>query len=84
MTRPTVKSLITQDLGYCCTWFFFKHYRNTALIAARLGVTQRAVQYAKADVDNGVCRCEGHPGCLNAKITLEGSPRKVRSSCIRQ
>ena len=82
MTRPTVKSLITKDLGYCCLWFFFKHYRNTALIAARLGVTQRAVQIAKAEAREGCC--EGRPGCLNAKITLEGSPRKVRSSCMRQ
>ena len=83
MTRPTVKSLITQDLGYCCQWFFFKHYRNTALIAARLGVTQRAVQLAKADVKNGFCQCEGRPGCLNNKITLEGSARKVVAQTIR-
>ena len=77
MTRPTVKSLITEDLGYCCTWFFFKHFRNTALIADRLGVTTRAVRYAKAEVDDGFEVCKKCPDCLHAKITLEGNPRKL-------
>ena len=77
MTRPTVKSLITQDLGYCCPWFFFTHYRQTRVIADRLGVTPRAVRYAKAEVDDGMEKCKGCEGCLHKKITLAGDLRKT-------
>lgn len=76
MTRPTVRILITQGLGYCCPWFFFQHFRQTGLIAARLGVTERAVRYAKARVDDGEGRCEGCPDCMHKRVTLEGNPRK--------
>ena len=76
MTRVTVTSLITQDLGYCCPWFFFKHFRRTSLIAARLGVTERAVRYAKAAVDDGVEVCRNCPGCMHEKVTLSGDLRK--------
>ena len=79
MTRPTVSNLITDGLGYCCTWFFFKHFKNTDLIAARLGVTNRAVRLAKARVRSGEDACKQCPSCLHARITLEGNPR-VRSS----
>ena len=77
MARITVKSLVTEDLGYCCTWFFFKHYRKTALIAARLGVTDRAVRLAKEKVDEGLDRCAECKGCLNKKINLKGALRKT-------
>lgn len=77
MTRPTVRLLVTQDLGYCCEWFFFTHYRQTALIAARLGVTERAVRYAKARVDSGEVKCGGCDSCMHAKITLAGDRRKL-------
>jgi hypothetical protein len=70
VTRPTVRLLVTQDLGYCCEWFFFTRFRNTALIAARLGVTERAVRYAKARVDNGQAKCEGCSKCLHNIVTM--------------
>jgi hypothetical protein len=76
MTRLTVRSLIVEDLGYCCPTFFFQTYRKTALVAARLGVTERAIRYAKAAVDDGQCSCEGRETCMRKKITLEGSLRK--------
>jgi hypothetical protein len=76
MTRPTVKSLIIEDLGYCCLWFFFKHYRQTGVVADRLGVTPRAIRYAKADVDEGREVCRGCANCLHKKITLAGDLRK--------
>ena len=44
----TLSHLITDGLGYCCEAYFFSHFSNTALIAARLGVTTRAVRYHKA------------------------------------
>lgn len=77
MPRLSVKSLITQDLGYCCLWFFFTRYKKTGLIAARLGVTERAVRYAKAEVRSGCSKCEGREACMNAKITLAMTPRRL-------
>jgi len=44
---PTILSLI-RKLGYCCEHRFFSLYRQTGLIAARLGVSDRAVRYRKA------------------------------------
>lgn len=79
MARLTVRALITEKppsgLGYCCMWFFFKRFRQTALIAARLGVTDRAVRTAKASAKEG--SCAGCPSCLHARFTLEGEPRKI-------
>jgi len=64
MTRPTIKILIEQDLGYCCQWFFFNQFRRTALIAARLGVSDRAIRYSKAEVKKGCLKCENNPTCM--------------------
>lgn len=65
MTRPTVRSMILEDLGYCCLWFFFDRYKKTALIAARLGVSERAVRYTR----EGCGGCAGNPNCLRKKLT---------------
>ena len=64
--RQTVRVLITQGLGYCCPWFFFQHFRRPGIIADRLGVTKRAVQYLKADVRDGVEVCQNCPNCAKA------------------
>ena len=74
--NPTIRSLIESDLGYCCVWFFFTHYRSTSLIAARLGMSRRSVQEWKARVRSGEEKCKGCPNCLHARITLAGEPRK--------
>lgn len=36
--------LITDSLGYCCEYYFFRRYKNNDLIAARLGVSERTVR----------------------------------------
>lgn len=79
MTRPTVKHLVTsaEGLGYCCEWFFFTHFRQTALVAARLGVSDRAVRLAKARVDDGESTCEKSERCMNCKFTRALTPRKL-------
>jgi len=77
MTRLTIATLVTQDLGYCCPYFFFTHFRNTALLAARLGVTDRAIRGAKARVDDKQWVCEHAASCLRRKITTQGELRKV-------
>ena len=78
--RPTVYLAITKDLGYCCPWFFFKHFKKTSAIAIRLGFSQRQVQMMKAECLNGRRACEGKDSCMHKKITLEGNLRKLRPS----
>jgi hypothetical protein len=80
MTRPTVYRAITEDLGYCCPWFFFTHFKRTSTIALRLGFSQRQVQMLKAQCVNGERPCEGKDSCMHKLITLEGSPRKLTST----
>lgn len=69
MTRPTILSMIVEDLGYCCPQFFFSRYTKTALIAARLGVSQRAVRYAREAAREEPPRCEGCEKCLAKRIS---------------
>ena len=70
--------MIEEDLGYCCQWFFFTHYKRTALIASRLGVSERAVRYAKAEALGRPPQCEGREACMNQKFTQAGDPRKLK------
>lgn len=62
--RILVSDMITKDLGYCCVWFFFKRYRRTSLIAARLGVSPRAIRYHKSAVNDGLVGCPKAPNCM--------------------
>lgn len=65
----SVELLITEGLGYCCAWVFFMRYKRTALIAARLGVTTRAVRYAKARFNSGEIKCNNCANCMGKKLT---------------
>ena len=58
-----LNKLITEGLGYCCEWFFFQHFQNSDLIAARLGCSVRAVQVHKAAEK----RCEECPNCMRKR-----------------
>jgi len=62
--RPTVKHLICDGLGYCCEYGFFCLHRRTALIAARLGVSDRAVRYHKMAFKQGGFKCEETVRCI--------------------
>ena len=64
MRTPTIKSMILEDLGYCCLQRFFTLYPSTDLIAARLGVSTRAVKYVKVQVREGSGHCNHCPGCF--------------------
>ena len=66
--RITVKSLILNDLGYCCLWFFFSRYKGSARIAERLGVSARNVRALRASCEN--CTCEHAPKCLQEALHL--------------
>lgn len=64
MPRLTIKSMILQDLGYCCLWFFFSRHKKTALIADRLGVSDRAVRYTR----DGCGGCANETKCLRKRL----------------
>lgn len=68
--RVTFKSLVTgkHGLNYCCVWAFFKLHKRTGLIAARLGLTDRAVRYNKARFKSGEFACEKCEKCLKGKL----------------
>ena len=80
MSRLSIRQLITEDLGYCCPYYFFRLFRQTATIADRLGVSPSTVRLAKARVDDGQDCCEACPNCLQKKLTLSGKPRAERPS----
>lgn len=65
MKKANIHDMITQDLGYCCEHWFFSHYKQTALVAARLGMTTRAVRYHKASAREA--QCEKKDCCMLKK-----------------
>ena len=67
MTRQTLKLLITEGLGYCCEFAFFKLHKRTSLIADRLGVSDRAVRYHKMAFKQGDLKCEACKKCLKGR-----------------
>lgn len=66
-----LKFMICKSLGYCCLYFFFKRYRRTAVIEARLGCSIRAVRYRKAQVDDGITKCEHCANCMKPLLNKE-------------
>ena len=64
-------ALIT-SLGFCCPYAFFRCYKRTGLIAARLGVTDRAIRYQKAAFRCGEMKCEKQLACQLAAIRRAG------------
>lgn len=75
--RITVKSLICDPsgLGYCCEHLFYSRYKSCPLIAARLGMSVRAVEYGMNKFRKGEFKCEGHPNCM---IRIARFPRLIK------
>ena len=78
MTRITIKALVTQDLHYCCLWFFLTRFRRTRLVADRLGVSDQAVRACRARVKCGEEKCEERESCMDKHITMQLRPRLPR------
>lgn len=73
MARQTFKVLVTAPtakggLGYCCLYAFFRLFKRTGLIAARLGMDDRTVRYQKARFRSGEYQCEKLDCCLKGKL----------------
>jgi len=79
--KGLIASLITDGLGYCCEAWFWARFKDvsTELIAARLGVTDRAVRKHRAAFRRGEMQCENLATCLNRRVPLTGptEPREV-------
>lgn len=68
----TIDKLVRSGLGFCCLYAFFRCYKQTGKIADRLGVSDRAVRYKKADFKAGRLRCEHCDNCQLAAIRKSG------------
>jgi len=68
----TLADLITTGLGYCCEAWFWAYFKNvsTGLVAARLGVSERAVRKRRAMFKQGELVCQEKTKCLK-KIVKE-------------
>lgn len=74
MARITIRSMVTQDLHYCCLWFFFTRFRKTGVVADRLGVSPQAVRASKSSCGG----CAQAANCMDKKVTLQLKPRQAR------
>ena len=68
--------MVEEGLGYCCLWFFLTRFRRSRVVADRLGVDIRTINYARERVRSGEERCKGCDRCMDKLVTLEGSVRK--------
>lgn len=69
-TRGDFEKLVCDGLGYCCRWAFFKYgSKRTGMIAARLGISDRAVRYQKSAFRSGDLKCECKSNCLKEKFS---------------
>jgi hypothetical protein len=66
--RILIRDLITSGLNYCCPYAFFRKNKRTGLIAARLGVTDRAVRYWKMAFKDNCLSCEKRENCLKGRL----------------
>ena len=55
-------------MNYCCPYAFFRCFKRTGAIAAKLGVEERTVRYQKAAFKAGDLPCEGLPTCLKGRL----------------
>lgn len=76
----SLESLITTGLNYCCMHHFFHRFDkvSTTLIAARLGVTTRAVRYKRKAYRDGKlspCLQEAPKALSQRALSTRGSSR---------
>lgn len=77
MPRLTLKSLVVEDLGYCCVWFFLTRFRRSRVVADRLGLDIRTVNYARKRVKDGTEVCSQCDRCMHRLVKMDGDARKI-------
>ncbi len=60
-----------EGLHYCCVYAFFSRYKQTSMIAARLGVHRTTVKIHKALFREGVYKCRNSERCMEARGLLK-------------
>lgn len=68
--RTTLRTVATEDLGYCCLAGFLCFNRSPSLVAAATGINRRAVRRQKARLMAGLERCGGCTSCVLRRIPL--------------
>lgn len=66
-----LRNLIT-SMGWCCEYAFFRCYKQTGMIAARLGADDSTVRKHKARFKCGELKCERCQNCKLAAIRRAG------------
>lgn len=49
----TVESYIVESLHYCCEWYFLQLYKDSELVALRLGVTTNTIRRHRLWIKQG-------------------------------
>lgn len=81
--RETIDKAVRLGLNYCCLFAFFSLYKDTALIARRLGFSERAIRKHKAAFAAGQLRCYGRPGCVADKLDkIKASLALIKSDAL--
>lgn len=72
--RSPFETLVCGGLGYCCPYAFLRVNKQTGMIAARLGVTERTVRLWKARFNSGELKCQNNSStdCLLPSIRALG------------
>lgn len=63
-----IESLVEDDLHYCCPFAFFSLYKETRMLEARLGVSDRQIRVWKQKLREGKITCKGKPDCLRCRM----------------
>ena len=66
--RLTIRRMVEEDLGYCCLELFLAYFPATRLVAARLGVTTRAVKYQRAATRESCITCLQRASCMAIRL----------------
>lgn len=71
MTKTSISDLLTRTgLGFCCPYAGLEANRAvpTGLLAARLGVSARAIRYHYSSLADGGVRCEHLKNCMKERL----------------
>lgn len=62
--------MLTRNLGFCCQYAGLEANRRVSgvLLAARLGVSDRAIRYKYESLADGTIRCENCSTCMKEKL----------------
>lgn len=72
---PTLRTLVTDGLGYCCVSFFLEQFPSNTLVAIRLGLSKDTVKVWRRRCREGGEACTRGEGCLRRRLERLEGPR---------